>query len=400
MLPTKLSTEKVEDLGRCRSTDQKISSNTYGIMPILLERIESTVLTMGSQANGASRWLTSLWWRTGPLGLGGMWLVPVSALYRLIWWARSVLFRSGLWSVHRAPVAVVVVGNMVVGGGGKTPCTLALVQALKAQGWVPGVISRGYARSIKTVQAVQAVNGQWPDAHIVGDEPLLLAKRLQVPVWVGARRIDAARALCAAHPEVNVLVSDDGLQHTALHREAQLIVFDDRGVGNGHVLPAGPLRQPWTPTPPAHSVVVYGGAQASTPWPGVLAVRRLGLVWRFSDWAMGRVDQARPLAAWLEGPLAGEVNALAGIAAPEQFFSMLRQHGLSFIPHSRPDHVPAQDFSWPTGTQPIVITEKDAIKVHADDPITARLWVATLDCELPSACISSLVAYLHAQRLS
>ena len=353
---------------------------------------------MGTQVNEASRWLTSLWWRSGSLGWAAIWLRPLSVVYRGAWWVRAALFRLGFLSVHKAPVPVVVVGNMVVGGGGKTPCTVALVQALKGLGWVPGVISRGYKGSSQTPAAVCAVNGQWPDAHAVGDEPLLLAKRLGVPVWVGARRIDAARALCAAHPQVNVLVCDDGLQHTALHRDAELIVFDDRGVGNGHLLPAGPLRQPWTATPPANSVVVYGGVRASTAWPGDMAARRLSRVWRFSDWAAGRQDAARALPQWMEGPLAGEVHALAGIAAPDQFFAMLRLSGLTFIPHPRADHVSAREFAWPGGTQPIVITEKDAVKVSHADPIIPRLWVATLDCELPPQCVTRLVERLGTPR--
>ena len=387
MLPTKLSTEKVEDLDPSTSIGEKIRKNTYGIMRI-----------MSSQVDETSRWLTSLWWRPGSLGLAGLWLLPLSALYRLTWWVRSALFRWGLFAIHRAPVPVVVVGNLVVGGGGKTPCTMALVKALKDLGWVPGVISRGYKGSTRTAQAVCDVNGKWPDAQSVGDEPLLLAKRLRVPLWVGARRIEAARALCAAHPEVNVLVCDDGLQHTALHRDAELIVFDDRGVGNGHVLPAGPLRQPWTATPPANSVVVYGGVRASTPWSGDLAVRRLGRIWSFSDWAAGRQDTARELSEWMEGPLAGEVHALAGIADPDQFFAMLRQAGLSLIPHPRADHVSARAFEWPEGARPIVITEKDAVKVPQSDPIIPRLWVATLDCELPPHCVSTLVERLSAAR--
>jgi tetraacyldisaccharide 4'-kinase len=347
---------------------------------------------------GGARHLESLWWRQGSLGLAGLWLIPASLIYRAAWSLRALLFGLGLFKVHRAPVPVVVVGNVVVGGAGKTPCTIALVQALQSLGWTPGVITRGYAGSATLAQAVEPDNGAWPSAQVVGDEPLLLAKRLGVPVWIGARRIEAARGLCAAHPQVNVLVSDDGLQHAALHRDAQLIVFDHRGTGNGRMLPAGPLRQPWTAAPPARTAVVYGGAQASTPWPGAMVVRRLGPVVRFADWHAGRMELGQPLAEELMGPLTGTVDALAGIAAPEQFFAMLQAAGMHLRPHPRPDHVAAEDFQWPSGTNAIVITEKDAVKVDANDPITSRLWVATLDCELPQETLRSILAWLGVDR--
>ena len=342
-------------------------------------------------------------------------LLPLSAFYRALWACRSWGFRLGALRIQRAPVPVVVVGNWVVGGAGKTPCTIALVRALQARGFKPGIISRGYGGSAVGVRAVQPHNDdacseagsareahdahnvhEAREAHEVGDEPLLMAKRLGVPVWVGAKRAQAARALCQAHHEVDILVSDDGLQHTALHRDAQLIVFDDRGVGNGHVIPAGPLRQPWSIHPPSRSIVIYTGSRASTPWPGHWVPRRPGPVVRWHDWSAGLLAKGQDLLTWQSEhvPAHQSVDAVAGIASPEQFFAMLRATGLSIVAHPRPDHASAEAMAWPAGSSPILVTEKDAIKVPASDPVTARLWVVTLDFELPRDVISSVISLL------
>src|SRR5512138_1568502 len=167
-------------------------------------------------------------------------LQPLSWLYGGTVWLRRTLYESGLRQPARAPRPLVVVGNLVAGGAGKTPTVIALVSLLRQMGRTPGVISRGYGRVAQALQLVDANS----KADEVGDEPLLVHLRTRAPVAVAARRIDAARALCDAHPHVDVLIADDGLQHHALARDAQLIVFDERGVGNGLLLPAGPLREP------------------------------------------------------------------------------------------------------------------------------------------------------------
>lgn len=348
--------------------------------------------------------LQALWWtpkrRPGATFLFLLGLLPLSAFYRAMWACRSLGLRIGALRSQRAPVPVVVVGNWVVGGAGKTPCTMALVRALQARGFHPGIVSRGYGGSAVGVRAVQPLDdrtcGQAGEADEVGDEPLLMAKRLGVPVWVGAKRAQAALALCEAHREVDVLVSDDGLQHAALHRDAQLIVFDDRGVGNGHVIPAGPLRQPWSIHPPARSIVIYTGSRVSTPWPGHWVPRHLGAVVRWHDWSAGHLAKGQDLWSWQSEhvPAHQSVAAVAGIASPEQFFAMLRATGLSLVAHPRPDHASADSMAWPEGTGPILITEKDAIKVSLSDPVTARLWVVTLDFELPQDVVSSVISLL------
>jgi len=205
------------------------------------------------------------------------------------------------------PVPVLVVGNVMVGGVGKTPITMALVKHLTEQGWRVGVLSRGYGRRTTGIQAVTPTSLA-PD---VGDEPLLIARRCQVPVFVGASRVDAGHALLAQHPEVQVLVCDDGLQHWQLARDLELCVFDERGVGNGHLLPAGPLRENWPRKAMPHNAVPCWVLKTSGDvGPHEFAVQR-----RLADVAVQADGTQRPLSSWGHTP----VQALAGIAKPEVF---------------------------------------------------------------------------------
>ena len=213
--------------------------------------------------------------RPGPVA----WLlVPLAWLYGLLVRMHRLGWR--LRGATRAPVPLVVVGNLVAGGAGKTPVVIALAQALRARGWHPGVVSRGHGRDAGITRAVNASD----DARDVGDEPLLISRRTGLPVWVGRRRVDAARALCTAHPEVDVLIADDGLQHRALAPDAALVVFDSRGEGNGLLLPAGPLREPVPAQLPPHWEVLYTTDRASTHLSGTHATPR--------------ATDALPLAAW------------------------------------------------------------------------------------------------------
>ena len=173
-------------------------------------------------------------------------LLPISWLFTGAVAIRRELYRRGFYKQETLPVPVIVVGNVMVGGVGKTPITMALVNHLKAQGLRVGVLSRGYGRKTSSTLAVspksQSLN--------VGDEPLLIARSCQVPVFVGNSRVDAGLALLSLHRDVQVLVCDDGLQHGPLARDLELCVFDERGVGNGHMLPAGPLREAWPKSHP------------------------------------------------------------------------------------------------------------------------------------------------------
>ncbi len=328
-------------------------------------------------------------WRARP-GPAARLLMPLAWLYA----ALAALHRAW-WRLvrrpQRAPVPVVVVGNVVVGGVGKTPVVIALVKALAAAGRRPGVVSRGHGRREHGLRAVTRDAG----AAEVGDEPLVVQRRTGVPVWVAARRIDAARALCATHPEVDVLVCDDGLQHHALARDVEIIVFDERGAGNGQLLPAGPLREPLSAALGPRTMVVYASGVASTPLPGALAARRIAGVQALEAWWQGA--DTRPQAAALPGvqPLAHlrgrPLLALAGIGDPERFFAALEAAGLDIERCPQPDHAAHATLPWPAGTREVVTTEKDAVKLHPARCGDVRVWVARLDSELPADLVQRVL---------
>jgi tetraacyldisaccharide 4'-kinase len=331
-------------------------------------------------------------------------LVRHWALPQASWLARALLPLSWLygaifsWQRRAAPppqplpVPVLVVGNFTVGGSGKTPTVIALVQALQAAGHRPGVISRGHGRSGDQARPVNAQS----TALEVGDEPLLIHRRTCAPVWVGRDRPATARRLCAQQPEVNVLVSDDGLQHHALARNAAVVVFDERGAGNGLLLPAGPLREALPPQLGPDMQVLYTAGKVSTRLPGAVAQRHLQQAWPLAAWQVGDVSQALPLAALRERPLL----AAAGVAAPEKFFLMLEAAGLHIQRMPLPDHFNYGSLPWAEATPDIITTEKDAVKIAAR-PSGAlgatQVWVVPLDLQLPAGWVEALIALLGLQ---
>jgi tetraacyldisaccharide 4'-kinase len=318
--------------------------------------------------------LTRLWWRDRPAAAA--WLLwPLSCLYRAATALRRWSYALGWRRAESAPVPVIVVGNLVAGGAGKTPTVIALVQQLRQAGWTPGVISRGHGRQGDEPAAVSDLS--LPAA--VGDEPLLIHRRTQAPVWVARRRIDAARGLCAAHGEVDVLVADDGLQHLGLRREVQLIVLDERGIGNGCLLPAGPLRQPMPRHVPVNSHVLYNAPRTSTRWPGALAQRRLAGAVPLQDWWSGAPATAQALQQLRGRPLL----AAAGMAAPQRFFAMLREAGVQPTELPLPDHHGFDPLPWPADTPEVLVTEKDAVKLPRTGIGPTRIWVVALDFQLP-----------------
>jgi|KBSSwiStaDraftv2_1062776.scaffolds.fasta_scaffold27032_3 tetraacyldisaccharide 4'-kinase len=329
--------------------------------------------------------LLAAWQRPQP-DLLARTLQPLSWLYRGLLAGRRALFASGLRHSERAPRPLIVVGNLVVGGAGKTPTVIALVAVLRRLGHTPGVVSRGYGRGDR---ATRLVDARSVAAH-VGDEPLLIHLRARVPVAVARRRIDAARALCDAHPELDVLVADDGLQHLALARDAQVIVFDERGAGNGLLLPAGPLREPLPDTLPARTLVLYNAAQPSTPLPGHVVQRALVGVVALDRWWQG--DTADPQ-GW-DALRGRRVVACAGTAVPQRFFSMLQAQGLELEPLALPDHADFDRLPWADHAQDVVVTEKDAVKIRPERVGRARVWVAPLDFRLDDAVGQALVHWL------
>jgi tetraacyldisaccharide 4'-kinase len=282
------------------------------------------------------------WYRLSPLSVL---LYPLSLVFRFAVAARRLLFRLGVLSSVRLPVPVVVVGNLTVGGTGKTPLVIALAEALRRSGFRPGILSRGYGASSAEPSPVVAGD----DAARAGDEPLLLAERSGCPVWIGADRVAAARALRAVHPECNVIVCDDGLQHYRLQRDVEIAVEDERGLGNRLLLPAGPLREPAERR--VDATVVNGGR----PGPARFAMRLVAA-------GLYRVgDASSPLTP---RELSGKrLHAVAGIGNPGRFFATLSGMGLAFSAHPFPDHhvFRAEELRF-ADSDFVLMTEKDAVK--------------------------------------
>jgi tetraacyldisaccharide 4'-kinase len=329
---------------------------------------------------GLEAWLGRQWWTPAPT-LASNLLGPLAWLYG----ALQRRHASGAATPDRLPVPVLVVGNCIVGGAGKTPTVIALVAALQRRGYRPGIVSRGHGRQAAGVRVVPADGA----ATEFGDEPVLLARRTGVPVVVGRDRVAAVHELLAKAPQTDVIVSDDGLQHHALHRDAELVVFDERGIGNGLLLPAGPLREPWPLALPPTRHVLYSSGRASTALPGTLARRSLDLAWPLAAWHAGDAAAALPVQR-LRGR---RLLAAAGLAAPEKFFGMLRQLGLDIATLALPDHHDFAQLPWPGPGPDVLVTEKDAVKIAPARSAHRRVWVLPLDLALPE----TLVDTLHAQ---
>jgi tetraacyldisaccharide 4'-kinase len=311
---------------------------------------------------------------------------PLSWLYGGLAAIRSAIARAP----RPLPVPVLVVGNYTAGGGGKTPTVIALVQALKTAGHRPGVISRGHGRNSEKALAV----GLDSPASAVGDEPLLIHRRTGAPVWVARDRPSVAQRLCQQHPEVDVLISDDGLQHAALTRQAAVVVFDERGDGNGLMLPAGPLRERLPAQLPANVRVLYTTGRASTRLPGALATRQIDLAWPLAAWRVGDASAAVPLIELSKrNPQA--LCAAAGLAAPEKFFSMLEDAGLCIGRLPLPDHFDFSTLPWPDDASDLLVTEKDAVKIDPQRLGSTRVWVVPLDLVLPLNFVSEIIAMLR-----
>ena len=307
-------------------------------------------------------------WRTrGPLALL---LWPLSRLYGLLHGLRKLLYRIGWLATGGVPVPVVVVGNVVAGGSGKTPVVMALAQHWKARGIAVGVVSRGYGRSANDCREVR------PDSlpAEVGDEPALVSRSCQVPVFVARKRLEAAQALLAAYPHTQLILCDDGLQHYALQRNLEICIFDDRGVGNGFLLPAGPLREAW---PRAVDLVLHTGQHPA--FAGFRARRRL------ANYAVQADGTRRPLSSLQTTPL----HAVAAIAQPDHFFTMLRAAGLQLAQtQALPDHYNFD--SWQRTDylrETVICTEKDAVKLWRHQP---DAWAVPLVLELDAGFLTAI----------
>lgn len=326
----------------------------------------------------AEAFVARQWQRRGALAWA---LVPLAGVFGVLAALRRASFALGWRESIRVGVPVVVVGNVTVGGTGKTPTVIALVEALRAAGFTPGVVSRGYGAKITAPRAVTALSRP----SEAGDEPLLIARRTGAPVWVCPDRVAAAKALAAAHCDVDVIVSDDGLQHYCLARDVELVVFDQRLGGNGFLLPAGPLREPLSRRRDA-TLVNDPSNRALPPWPDTFALA----LTPGDAWHLREPGLRRPLAQF-----AGEqVLAAAGIGAPERFFATLRAAGLTPQTCPLPDHHAFGDDPFAQAqADAILVTEKDAVKLGACRD--ARIWVVPVEAALPSRLIALVVEKLR-----
>ncbi|TAN71489.1 MAG: tetraacyldisaccharide 4'-kinase [Methylobacter sp.] len=291
-----------------------------------------------------SRWLLDIWYKDPFIGV---FLMPLGFLFSDFVKFRKFLYRIGLLKQHTLPVPVIVIGNITVGGTGKTPLLIWLAKLLKSEGFKPGIISRGYKGQAEAWP-------QWVDADStaeqVGDEAVLIAKQTGCPMAVSPLRADAAK-LVLEKSDCNVILSDDGLQHYALNRDIEIAVIDgERRFGNSYCLPAGPLREPIERLQSVDFIVVNGEKsednEFSMQLSGNIAINMLS-------------GEEKPL----QELTASNCHALAGIGNPERFFKLLESVGLSCKTHSFPDHYKFQssDISFPNADL-VLMTEKDAVK--------------------------------------
>ncbi|MDO6385793.1 tetraacyldisaccharide 4'-kinase [Uliginosibacterium sp. 31-12] len=325
------------------------------------------------------------WWsRRSPAAI--LWL-PLAGLFLAVSALRRLAYRSGWLRYERLPVPLIVVGNIAAGGSGKTPVVIWLAAALKARGFTPGILSRGYGGTARVPTAVLADS----DPEIVGDEPVLLARRTGCPMWVGRDRVAAGRALLGAHPEVDVLMTDDGLQHYRLARSAEIVVLDETILGNRWPLPAGPLREPLGRLKEAHLLICNGPLSPALqallpPQPRVDMVLTPGRFWRLGE----------PSETCSAADLAGRrLHAAAGIGNPERFFATLAAMGLELSStRSFGDHhaYTREDLAVPAG-ELLLLTEKDAVKCATFAP--AESWVLPVEACIADAALDHLLERLH-----
>jgi tetraacyldisaccharide 4'-kinase len=330
-----------------------------------------------------NEWLQEEWRRNSAWQLV---LRPLAWVFGALIALRRLLYRSGLATTRKLPVAVIVVGNITVGGTGKTPLVIALAQLLRLNGLRPGIVSRGFG-------AVAEDHGDFASVEIhagdpmratpdwFGDEPVMMAARLDCPVYVGADRPRVARALLKTHPEVNVLIADDGLQHYALQRDVEIAVIDGvRGFGNGALLPAGPLREPLSRLDGVNAIVVNGGDPHAYRFAAPAFEMRLGNE-QFVSVADGNTIPAAEFVGLVRGR---NLRAVAGIGNPQRFFEHLGRLGIHGKAHAFPDHhaFRKSDLNF-ADTDLILMTEKDAVKCRtfADQ----RMWFMRVDAQLPAA---------------
>lgn len=322
----------------------------------------------GPQSGLVEAWYRGSWWL--------VFLRPVEFLFRGIAAFRRLLFHLGLKTVWRSPKPVVVVGNITVGGTGKTPVVIALVEYLQKQGIKPGVVSRGYGATRGVFP--YAVSDQ-SSAEDCGDEPLLIFTRTGCPCVVAPARVHAVKHLLEKF-DIDIVLCDDGLQHYALARDMEIVVVDEqRRLGNGWCLPAGPLREPVGRLQTIDHILYRGKDDLQQ-----------GVSYRSEALVNLLSGEEIPLSPT---QLGSRVHALAGIGQPSQFFTALEQSGFSTTRHVFADHhrFSADDFIHIVG-RPIIMTEKDAVKCR--EFVNGDAWYLKISAQLPETVKASVLGLL------
>jgi tetraacyldisaccharide 4'-kinase len=311
-------------------------------------------------------------------------LLPLTILTALISRHRFSQIQTAKKARHEQramrPPPVVIVGNLLAGGTGKTPVVIAIARALQARGWQTGLIARGAGASLAANDAKAFLNP--PDFRMAGDEATLMARRAACPIAIGRQRAQALQKLLVAAPTTEIIISDDGLQHRGLPRDLELIVFDQRGLGNGHLLPAGPLREPPLHGLQSDAVLLRDGAPDPIGHPTRFAVATRVVGW----WSFNAPDRHLPDSALLEWIRGRRTTVVTGIARPERFFDRLREIGLQFDAIALADHAPI-DLVWlrDLPADCILMTEKDAVKCEKTaDP---RIRVLRIEAVIPPSLI-------------
>ena len=295
-------------------------------------------------------------------------LWPAALLFSFLVFFRRLFYKLKLFRSTGAGIPVIVIGNLTVGGAGKTPLVLWVAEFLRRNGWKPGIVSRGYGRTEQGPREANIASS----VSEVGDEPILLNRRSGCPVWVAADRVEACRKLRAAHKDCDVILADDGLQHYALRRDLEICVVDAHGLGNGLLLPAGPLREPRSRLRSVDAVVTHGAVE------GVQ-----GHAMHLEGDAFVNLTNAKDVRP--AKSFAGQrVHAVAGIGDPKRFFVQLGRFGLKPVPHPFPDHHVFTAAELDFGDEaPVVMTEKDAVKCK---PFAkAHYWIFPVSASLDPA---------------
>ena len=330
-------------------------------------------------------WIHRVWYEDAP---SGWLLLPLSGLYWLVLTARGILYSWGLLRTHTASVPVVVVGNITAGGTGKTPTVLWLVEELRARGFNPGIVSRGYGGSrADSSMRVEAAT----DAAIAGDEPVLLARRARCPVVVDPDRVRAASML--VEDGADVVVADDGLQHYRLSRDYEICVIDgSRGLGNRRLLPSGPLRERAQRLDNVEQVLVNGELSGSGDEQTTAEQNAISFQLVATDACRLNGSLARPIDRFA----CTTVHAVAAIGNPRRFFDLLRMHGIQVIEHIFPDHavLDRKDLEFGDDFE-VFMTEKDAVKIRRD--AKDKLWYVPVELEMDPVLAAPLIEQIESR---